>query len=390
MAKRRAHHEGTIHRRKDGRWSGAIDVGVVNGKRTRKQVYGATQGEVREKLSKVRGDLEVGIAPSDDRVTVGAFLTRWLADVVESASSSLKPSTQISYANLARNHLIPALGHHKLSKFSPLDVQAFLTAKLAQKTDDGKSRLSARTVQYLHAVLRKALEQALRWGLVARNVAKLVDAPRVSRDEVRPLVLADALKVIDVVDTHRLRAMITVAFSLGLRRGEISGLRWDDVDLDAAVLRVRNQVQRVRGKGLVMDEPKSKRSRRVLSLPSTVVDELRAHRRKQAVERLAAGAAWNDGGFVFATHSGGPLDGRWIHRFWTDKLVDAGVAHHRFHDARHTAATLLLAQGVEMKTVQDVLGHSGFALTANTYAHTTSGQMLNAASKMDALLRREK
>lgn len=286
--------------------------------------------------------------------------------------------TYASYACLIRIHLIPELGHVPLAKLSPQQVQALLNRKLA-------SGLAPRRVAMIRGVLRTALNQALRWGLVARNVATLVTPPRAAHFEVRPLDPAQARAFLDAVRGDRLEALYTVALALGLRQGEALGLRWDDVDVEAGVLHVRHALQRIDSK-LQLVEPKSARSRRTIVLPDIVRDALRAHRVRQAEQRLGVGAEWEETGFVFTTALGRPLNDSNVTHMFQRHLARAGLPHQRFHDLRHACASLLLAQGVGPRVVMELLGHSQIALTLNTYSHVLPGLQKQAAVQMDALL----
>lgn len=246
--------------------------------------------------------------------------------------------------------------------------------------------LSPRTVQYLHAILRRSLGLATKWGLVARNVALLVDSPRVKRSEIRPLTPEQARQFLQMAKGDRLGALYSVAIALGLRQGEALGLRWDDVDMQQGWVQVRMALQRVDGK-LQLVEPKTEKSRRTIEMPDVVRDALREHRIRQLQERLLAGQTWQEHGLVFTTTIGTPLDARNVVRHFHGLLETAGLPRMRFHDLRHTAASLLLAQGLELRVVQEVLGHSQISLTANLYAHVMPVLMKEAAAKMDAVLR---
>lgn len=212
MGTRRGHGEGSIYQRQDGRWCTAVDLGYVNGKRKRKVIYGKTRKDVAEQLKVVLRDKQQGIPVVTERQTVDQFLTCWLADVVA-------PKTHHSYSEIVRLHLVPTLGKTPLTKLSPQDVQSLLSSKLA----DG---LSPRTVAYIRNVLSMALGQALKWGLVARNVATLVTAPRVERTAIKPLTHSQSRTLLQAAQGDRLEALYRVALSLGLRRGEVLALRW--------------------------------------------------------------------------------------------------------------------------------------------------------------------
>jgi integrase len=238
----------------------------------------------------------------------------------------------------------------------------------------------------MHAILRAALGQALKCNLVLRNVAKLAHAPRVEQTEIEPLSPEQARQLLDAAKGDRLAALYSVAIALGLRQGETLGLRWQDIDLDRRLLRVRSQLQRIDGAPQLV-RPNTASSRRTIELPGVVLDALREHQLRQSAERLAAGAAWQEHGLVFATRIGTPLDARNVVRQYHALLAKAGLPRLRFHDLRHTAASLLLAQGLELRVIQHVLGHSQISLTANLYTHVMPVLLKEAAAKMDAVLR---
>jgi integrase len=371
---RRGRNEGSIYQRPDGRWVGMASW-IEAGKRRRRAVYGETKREATDKLRTVQRSIEDGQTVTSDRETVATFLDRWLRD---SAAPTVRSSTLARYHSLVVVHIKPGLGSIRLSRLGPADVQRFLN-------DRSATGLSPRRVQYLHAVLRRALGQALRWGLVTRNVASLVDPPRVRRAEVQPLTTTQARELLEAARGDRLEAIYTVALALGLRQGEILGLRWDDVDLDAGTVRIRNSLQRL-GPGWELVEPKSARSRRTIAMPAIATAALRAHRIRQLEERVWAGSRWQEHGFVFTSTIGTPLNGSNVtHRFQV-LLETAGLPHQRFHDLRHAAATLLLAQGVSARVVMEILGHSQIALTMNTYSHVAPELQRDAADRMDAVL----
>lgn len=368
--RKRGNNEGTITQRRDGRYESRITLD--GGKR--KCFYGKTRAEVAEKLTKALRDLQQGITPAPERETVGTFLARWLADV---ARPSLRPLTYKSYALIVNHHLIPVLGKVRLARLAPADVQRYMNAK----RDAG---LSARTVAYHRAVLRKALNDALRWGSVARNAAALAVPPKQVRPRLRFLSPEDARRFLDVCRGHRLEALFTVALSMGLRQGEALGLRWEDIDLEAGTLTVSHALQRVDGK-LQLMEPKTQQSHRTLPLPPVALAALREHRRRQLAERIAS-AYWEDHGFVFPSTIGTPLEPRnLVDQFHTLRAA-AGLDWLRFHDLRHGCASLLMAQGVNPRVVMEVLGHSQISLTLGTYSHVTSELAKDAALKIDALL----
>ena len=262
-------------------------------------------------------------------------------------------------------------------------IQRYLNDKLNER--DADKRLSARTISYHRTLLRMSLGQALKWGLVSRNVAALVDAPRVERFEIQPIDQQQAQTFLDAIKSERLEALFTVALSLGLRRGEALGLRWQDVDFENRTMRVCQQLHRV-GKKLVFDEPKTKTSRRVLSLPNSLVSRLREHRTKQLEEKLSAGPEWKENGLVFTTSLGKPIDPRNVKRSLDRILEKAKLPHFRVHDLRHFCASLLLAQGVELKVVSQILGHTQISITADIYTHVLPQTQKAAIDLLDRIL----
>ena len=374
MATRRGRGEGSITRRADGRWMARVDLGWQDGKRRRKTLYGRTKREVQDKLRETLHRTEKGLPPVPEQETVGAFLHRWL----EIIRSQLRPRTHRSYEQVVRIHLEPGIGRVRLAKLTPLDVSTWLESRRT-------AGVGGRTIHYARAVLRAALNKALKWGLVSRNVASLTDPPRYRARQIAPLTPEQAKKFLAAVADHRLEALFTVAVGLGLRLGEALGLPWDAVSLDAGTLSVRQTLERG-GKQPRFGEPKSARGRRTIVLPRIVTAALRKHRTRQLQERLVAGQRWNDYGLVFTTEGGAPLDGCNVNRTFKAILRGAGLPAIRYHDLRHTAATLLLAQGVDPRTIMETLGHSQISLTLNTYAHVVPALQREAAAKMDDIL----
>lgn len=353
-----------------------LDLGYLGGRRVRKCFYAATRREVSDKLVRARRDLQRGLAVDrDERLTLERYLRQWLDEVVR---PSVRPSTYLAYELHVRRHLIPELGRVPLAKLTPQQVQGMLNRNLA-------AGLSPRSVHHLRAVLRRALNHALRWDLVARNVAVLVDPPRVPRRDVPIMTPAEARQFLSVARDDRLSALYAVALALGLRQGEALALNWENVDLDAGFLRVRRALQRVNGKPTFV-EPKSQRAIRTIRIPTAILTELRAHRARQLEERLWAGLRWKEQGLVFTTTIGTPLDATNVTHRLHRMLRSAGLADMRFHDLRHGAASLMLAQGVHPRVVADILGHSEVRLTLDVYSHVIPALQDDAADRMERAL----
>ena len=374
MAKR-LKGEGSVWLRADGRWCGAINLGWEHGKRRRKYFYGQTAEQVQAAILRARADLAQGLPVVAERQTVEEFLGRWLEDSVK---PSVRPLTYEQYRQHVKLYLAPLLGRHQLAKLAPQHVRAFIKQKLV----DG---LSPRTVQLSLVILRRALGQAVKDGLVGRNVAKLADPPRWKRPEIKPWEPAEAARFLDAIRTERLEAAYLLALSLGLRRGEVLGLRWSDVDLEGKTVTISQALARVGGK-LEFIEPKSRQSRRTVPIHDGLVAALRNHRRRQFEERLAAGSRWHDGGLVFTTGIGTPLEPRALNEDFERVVMAAGLRRIRLHDLRHSCATFLLAQGVHPRVVMELLGHSQISLTMETYSHVLPDAMREAIGRMEALL----
>ena len=374
---RRGNNEGSIYRRPDGRWVGVLWLGYVGegGKPKRKYVYGRTRKEAAEKLDKARQDRSAGLVLSPERQSVEAFLDAWLRDTVR---LTVRETTFENYSILVRTHIIPHLGRIQLQKLTPQQIQTFLNER-------HESGLSERTVQYLHVLLKRSLGQAVKWGLLPRNVAALVDPPRVTQKEMRPLTPAQSLALLEAARGDRLEAAVVLALSTGLRRGEILGLRWEDVDFPAATLSVRGAVYRVGGR-LQRIETKTANSARTLRLPQVTARALRAHLDRQRIEARVLGSKWPDTGLVFVSTTGTMMEPARLKDTLDRCIRKAGLPPMRFHDLRHSCATLLIAQGVPIKLISEILGHTNVRMTLDVYSHVLDEAREEAANRMDVLL----
>ncbi len=375
---KRGNGEGTISRRKNGGWTAQYVVHTAEG-RKRRTVYGKTRQEVAAKLAKALTDREHGLVFDAGALTVGEYLERWLSDCLQ---DTVKPSTYSSYDQLVRKHVVPALGRIRLKALAPTHVRGLLRDKL----DAG---LSPRTVQYIRFVLRKALDQTVTDNLIPRNPAASVKSPQVRREEIKPLSPEQSRLFLRAATNaeDRLQALYVLAIHCGLRQGELLALKWEDVDLEAGTLQVRRSLSGSKDGCPTFDTPKTAKSRRRVCLTNGATDALKRHRKRQLEERIRVAGLWRDYGLVFTTETGTPLDRHnLVERAFKPLLKKAGLPEIRFHDLRHTCATLLLSRGVHPKIVQELLGHATIAITLDTYSHVLPGMGDTAAGAMDDAL----
>ena len=373
MSKRRANNEGSIYKRQDGRWCASVTL--PGG--TRKSYYGKTRQEVAQKLTGALKLVQDGLPLPSEQLKVGRYVQEWL----QSICASVRVSTWERYEQLLRLYALPAVGHVSLARLEPRHLQRLYTDCLTR----GNAPAS---VRQLHAVLHRALGQAVRWGLLTRNVAAVVSPPRVSSPEMTPLSAVQVQTLLRTVTGDRFAALYVLAVTAGMRLGELLALAWHHLDAEAGTLQVRATLLRTKS-GLQLAEPKTARSRRRLTLAPSALEALRQHRRLQAEERLRLGPIWHDMNLMFPNELGKPMDaGNFLSRSFRPLLKRAGLPQHRFHDLRHTAATLMLAQGVHVKVVSEMLGHSRSGMTMDIYAHVLPDMQHQAALAMETLLSR--
>lgn len=365
-----------IYKRKDGRYEGRYTVDTPDGP-VRKSVYGRKYKDVQKKLAEAMGDAARGIVFNDENMTISEYMTRWLED---SAKGDLAPRTYHNYRLQIRKHISPTIGRLKLSKLTAAHVQSLYAAKL-------REGLKPASVRYIHAVLHRGLEQAVRFSLIPFNPAARVDPPKVRQEEITPLDSEQARVFLEAAKDDKFDALYVLSLTVGLRMGEALGLKWSDINLDANTLRVNRQLHRIRdGGGLVFSEPKNA-SRRTIDLPQRAVEALRNHRKRQAEEQLRAGAVWANNDLVFPTTIGSPLDAQnVVNRHFKPLLKRSGLPNIRWHDLRHTAATLLLSRGTHPKLVQHLLGHASITMTLDRYSHWIPSMGRATASAMDDVL----
>lgn len=392
-ARKRAAGEGSIRKRADGIWVARLMVGTLpNGNPDVRQVAAKTQAACREKLDALKLQVMNGTLPSADLagLTFRAFLDRWLATV----KPNIRETTYRRYEQYVSVHFKPALGSKRLTKLTHDDVQAFLNAKRDEKVARGKGKapkaLAPRTVHHLYVVLGTALTWGVKKGYIAISPMLRVDPPRLPKTEVVPLTAEQTTKLLDVAasEADPLLGLWTIAAYTGARKGELLGLTWSDVDLDAGTIRIRRSLARIEDARPVYSDPKTARSRRVLDLAPDAVAVLRAHQDRQTFDRRGLGDAYADLGIVFASELGTPLDTNNVTKRFKRALRRAGLPPTtRLHDLRHGAATMMLEAGETVPTVSEYLGHASPAITMMVYAHAVPGSKKRAAERLGAILR---
>lgn len=353
------------------------------------ETFRGTQRDAESRWTKRAAELQGGSFVKPTKETVKEYLESWIATY----GDRLKPTTRNSYADIIRLHVVPRIGGEALADLQPAHLRRLYTALLAEggRADGKPGGLFRRSVRYVHSILHRALRQAVREEKLSRNVADLVEAPARKSEETRDVkayTAEEARAISRAVAGHRLEALFLVAWQLGLRRGELLGLRWQDVDLDRGVLRVVQELtEDRRAKHLMFGTPKSPKSRRTLHLTTECRQALLRHQERQALERTATGPEWEDSGLVFCTSRGTPIIPRNLNRDWYGLRKKAGVPAYRFHSLRHTAATLMLAAGVPLPVVSETLGHESYSFTKDVYGHLVPEMQMQATTAMDAYLR---
>ncbi|MEH1011727.1 site-specific integrase [Micromonospora sp. CPCC 206060] len=402
VARKNPNGEGSIYQRaSDGRWVGQAYVLATDGTRKRKFVYGATWEEAHGKLVELKARSQRGIPIPDRTWKIADYLPYWLAAYV----TELKPTTARGYESAVRLHLVPALGTKRLDTLQVQHVKAFLdefrrkclccTAGLdktrrpdRQCCSAGrccKKYPSARQIQFVHAVLRNALQHAMREELVSRNVAKLVRVPSPRYRVGKGLAVEQVRKLLAAAEGHRLHTLYVVAATMGLRRGELLGLRWSDLDLDEGTMTIAQTVQRAGGK-LHLQDTKTEDSESVLPLPDWTWVALLDHQERQRRERERLAEVWRDHGLVFPSEVGTPMEPRNLNRHFAALRETADCPDVRLHDLRHTVVSLLMEMGVPPHVVQAIARHADVKITLKIYAHANLDVMRQALGKLDGRL----
>lgn len=381
---KRGNGEGSIYQRvSDGKWVGSITLE----NRKRKVIYGKTRKEVQEKLKAALHAQQQGTLITARQQTLKQYIEDWLENTHR---QNIRPRSYERYEEIVRLHIVPAIGNIPLQKLTPQRLQKLYSDKL-------KEGCSAVTVIAIHNLLHKALDNAVRWELVAQNVCKKVSPPRRVRPEMKSLTPDQVQKLLEAARGHPQEALFILALSTGMRRGELLGLKWQDINFTEGTLQVRRVLSRVPtkmveqiGQRYIEAEPKTPKSRRSIALAAVGLDALKLHRERQLKMREKAAEAWEDHDYVFCTPTGKYLTPGHNALVQLKMLLEkAGLPDIRFHDLRHSAASMLLSMGTHPKVVQELLGHSQISMTMDIYSHVLPSMQREAMSKLDAVLRKQ-
>jgi len=371
---KRSNGDGSLYRRRDGHWVGAFYAPTISGARRRVVVYGHSRDEARDKMRKAQEDVRAGMPVPDEVWKLGPYLEYWLENIVK---QNRRPATYTLYEMNIRLYLLPGLGNQKLTALSVATVQRFLNQRL-EKGD------SVRKVQVMRTVLSAALTRAVREELISRNVARLVELPEWRPGTVRPWTADEARRFLVACKPDPLYTAFVLLVLYGLRRGEVLGLRWQDIDFDGGTVRVEQQLQRVGGE-MHLGPVKTQAGHRQLPLLKLVREALESQARTQARHRTEMGSAWPKTDLVFTTRTGRPVEPRNFVRSFRRICEANDIRLIKLHHVRHTVASLLKALGVPARDAQVILGHSRLAITLEIYTHTDDEAQLDALNRLHGL-----
>lgn len=389
--KKRANGEGSVWQRPNGTWVAQVSfTDPLTGKPDRKSVSGKTKREVLKKKRKLENAKDVNRLVDNGKITLGDWIDRWLEVYKKPA---LKYSTWYSYKQLADLHIKPGLGKKPLDRLRPNEIQAFYNKlsesgriDMGKQTEGKPAGLSPRTVRLCHIVINGALKQATKEGLIMWNPADATDPPRQVKKEIAPLTTDQVIYFLDAIKEHEIYSVIVTDLGTGLRRGELLGLTWPDIDLEGKTAIIRQSLLQVGGKVYLQDDVKTKASKATITLPDEVVKVLKQVKKDQAKNKLLLGEAYQDNYLVFCREDGTPYRPDVIYHTFKDLLKKHGLPDVSFHAMRHTFCTMLLEHGEELSTVSKLARHSSISITADTYGHLTQPMRDKAASKLDGIL----
>ena len=383
--KRAARGAGSIRQRSDGRWEARFVIGVDpgTGKDIRKSLYAATQKEARKRMTEALAALDRGAYREPSRMTTGQWLDEWLSTYC----TDLKPGTISSYREKINGRIKPGIGGIQLAALTNIQIQKFYNA--LQKPSKGRRALSPKTIQNIHGILHKALDQAVAAAVLLSNPADHVKLPKVKKADLKPLMDDDIRRFLEAIKGDPFERFFILALFSGLRQSELIGLQWDDVDLERGILTVHRQIQKAHDQSgyIFLDETKNGKQRLAAIAPS-IVSVLKDQRRQQLEWQLAAGPCWNNPhSLVFTDPLGEHLKHRTVNNHFKAIVASLGLEDTRFHDLRHSYAINALQAGDSIKAVQEQLGHYSSAFTLDTYAAVSDTMRKGSQDKMEALIK---
>lgn len=392
--KKASNGEGSIFKTKDGKWRSSVTIGKdpLTGKQKKQWFYGNSEKEVREKKLKALSQLQNGNYVLPSKLTLEQWLHTWLW---EYKKMKLQRTTFESYEYIIRVHITPLLGKRQLLKLTADDLQKLYNVKLESGRLDGQGGLSNRSVKYIHIIMRQALSQAIRNGLLSKNVAEATTPPKLIKKEMRVLTIEEQQKFTAAIGNERLRALFILAPNCGAREGEILALKWDDIDFEQNKIRIDETLKRVKKfdssenkTELIFKTPKSFSSNRIIDVPKLVMQELNQHKIRQNKEKLKSGASYDDKTLVFCSELGKPIDVSNFMRVYRRILKRSGINIKgvTFHTLRHVYGSRLNDLNVDPKTIQSLMGHSSIKTTMDVYVHSSEEKHKEAADKMNSLL----
>ncbi len=396
MPKKRGNGEGSISQRKNGTYCAVVTTGrdKQTGKLIRRTIYGKTRPEVAKKLTEILNQINYGTYIEPSKLTVADWLDIWVRDYKK---NDLKVTTYSSYESNINIHIKPHIGHILLRNLTPDHLRKFYNELLEAGRIDGNGGLSPRSVKYIHIILHSALDQAIKNQLIVRNVCDATTVARRIKKEIRVLTLEEQRKFLEAIQGDKICTPLTTDMGTGLRQGELLGLRWQDCDLKKGVIKVKQELLRIKNYDkkiptktiLAFQEPKTEKSKRSIPLPPNILNELKEHRKKQLEQKLKLGNLYQDNDLVFPGDFGQPYDPRcFTTRF--KKLVDkAKIKNVNLHSLRHTFATRLLEANIHPKVVQELLGHANISTTLDIYSHVMPEIKQAATEAINHLFKRK-
>ncbi len=381
MASKNANGNGTIRKRKDGRWEGRVTTGVDmrTGKQIQRSVYGKTKKETAQKLREIIADVDSGLLVESGSMTVGEWVEIW----INQYANNIKELSMSTYRAHIRNHISPKLGDIKLSNLKTRDIQMMYNALLRREKP-----LTAKTIKNIHGVLHKALSQAVKLGYIRYNPADNVSLPKVEKPELKPITDEHIAEFLEAIKGHCYELLYTIDLFTGMRKGEILGLTWDCVNLDTGVVVINKQLIQEKKKGGQYKLASTKNSKgRTVRIPPSVIELFRQQKAKQTSWKKEAGSAWDNSlNLVFTNEIGGHLSHTTVTHSFKKIVQSIGLESTRFHDLRHSYAVAAIESGIDMKTVQENLGHHAASFTMDVYGHVSDRMRLEGANRMELFI----